>query len=215
MCLAEALLRVPDAETIDDLIEDKIAPSDWSAHLGQSFSPLVNASTWALMLTGRILDDDPSKPASGARRLIKRLGEPVVRTAVARAMRIMGQQFVLGQTIEEGIKRGEALRKKGYTYSYDMLGEGALTEAMRRPSSTATPTPSRRIAKVADGRYPRQSRHLGQALGAAPRYDHAAQDRSMGQVIPRCLELARMAQGQHRAQHRRRGSRTGWMSRST
>jgi RHH-type proline utilization regulon transcriptional repressor/proline dehydrogenase/delta 1-pyrroline-5-carboxylate dehydrogenase len=129
MCLAEALLRVPDAETIDDLIEDKIAPSDWSAHLGQSFSPLVNASTWALMLTGRILDDDPSKPASGARRLMKRLGEPVVRTAVARAMRIMGQQFVLGQTIEEGIKRGEALRKKGYTYSYDMLGEGARTEA--------------------------------------------------------------------------------------
>jgi RHH-type proline utilization regulon transcriptional repressor/proline dehydrogenase/delta 1-pyrroline-5-carboxylate dehydrogenase len=79
MCLAEALLRVPDAETIDDLIEDKIAPSDWSAHLGQSFSPLVNASTWALMLTGRILGD-PSRPAAGARRLIKRLGEPVVRT---------------------------------------------------------------------------------------------------------------------------------------
>ena len=120
MCLAEALLRVPDAETIDDLIEDKIAASNWSAHLGQSFSPLVNASTWALMLTGRMLDSDPSRPAAGARRLIKRLGEPVVRVAVGRAMKIMGQQFVLGQTIEDGIRRAAKLGAMGYTYEVDL-----------------------------------------------------------------------------------------------
>ena len=129
MCLAEAMLRVPDKMTIDALIEDKIAPSNWSAHLGNSFSPLVNASTWALMLTGRVLGSDPSKPAAGARRLIKRLGEPLVRTAVGQAMKILGQQFVLGQTIEDGIKRADKLRAKGYTYSYDMLGEGARTAA--------------------------------------------------------------------------------------
>ena len=193
MCLAEALLRVPDAETIDDLIEDKIAPSDWSAHLGQSFSPLVNASTWALMLTGRILDDDPSKPASGARRLMKRLGEPVVRTAVARAMRIMGQQFVLGQTIEEGIKRGEALRKKGYTYSYDMLGEGARTEADAQAFFDSYAHAISRIAKVADGDI-RDNPGISVKLSAlSPRYLTTQRKAVEGQVIPRCLELARMA----------------------
>ncbi|MBK1630303.1 bifunctional proline dehydrogenase/L-glutamate gamma-semialdehyde dehydrogenase [Thiohalocapsa halophila] len=193
MCLAEALLRVPDAETIDDLIEDKIAPSDWSAHLGQSFSPLVNASTWALMLTGRILDDDPSKPASGARRLMKRLGEPVVRTAVARAMRIMGQQFVLGQTIEEGIKRGAALRKQGYTYSYDMLGEGARTEADAQAFFDSYAHAIAEIAKVADSDI-RDNPGISVKLSAlSPRYLTTQRKAVEGQVIPRCLELARMA----------------------
>ena len=117
---------------IDDLIEDKIAPSNWSAHLGHSFSPLVNASTWALMLTGKVLDDDPRKPASWARRLIKRMGEPVVRAAVGQAMKIMGQQFVLGETIEDGMKKARAQEEKGYTYSYDMLGEAARTRMRMR-----------------------------------------------------------------------------------
>ncbi len=97
MCLAEALLRVPDAPTIDALIEDKIAPSDWSAHLGHSSSPLVNASTWGLMLTGRVLKDGDG-PASVLRGAVRRLGEPVIRTAVGRAIREMGHQFVLGST---------------------------------------------------------------------------------------------------------------------
>jgi RHH-type proline utilization regulon transcriptional repressor/proline dehydrogenase/delta 1-pyrroline-5-carboxylate dehydrogenase len=96
MCLAEALLRVPDAETIDALIEDKIAPSDWGKHLGHSASSLVNASTWGLMLTGKVLSDRAPGPAGHLRGAIKRLGEPVIRSAVGRAMREMGRQFVLG-----------------------------------------------------------------------------------------------------------------------
>ena len=129
MCLAEALLRVPDAETIDELIHDKIEPSDWGTHLGQSSSSLVNASTWALMLTGKVLDDDPKGPARALRSLVRRVGEPLVRTAVGQSMKILGRQFVLGQSIEEGIKNARELETQGYTYSYDMLGEAARTDA--------------------------------------------------------------------------------------
>ena len=130
MCLAEALLRVPDPETMDDLIEDKIAPSAWGAHLGHSSSSLVNASTWALMLTGKVLDEDDAGTTGIARTLhgaVKRLGEPVIRRAVTRAMKEMGNQFVLGETINEAVRRGQKWEGQGYTYSYDMLGEAALT----------------------------------------------------------------------------------------
>ncbi|WP_227817485.1 bifunctional proline dehydrogenase/L-glutamate gamma-semialdehyde dehydrogenase PutA [Nitrogeniibacter aestuarii] len=193
MCLAEALLRVPDAETIDDLIEDKIAPSDWSAHLGHSFSPLVNASTWALMLTGRMLDSDPSRPAAGARRLIKRLGEPVVRTAVGRAMKIMGQQFVLGQTIEEGIKRADKMRARGYTYSYDMLGEGARTEADARAFYDSYAHAIRQIEKVARADV-RDNAGISVKLSAlSARYLTTHRQAIDEEVIPRCLALAQMA----------------------
>ena len=129
MCLAEALLRVPDADTIDALIEDKIAPSDWGRHLGHSTSSLVNASTWALMLTGRVLDDEQPGPVRHLRAAIKRLGEPVIRTAVSRAMKEMGRQFVLGENINAAMERAANMEKKGFTYSYDMLGEAARTEA--------------------------------------------------------------------------------------
>ena len=132
MCLAEALLRVPDADTIDALIEDKIAPSDWGKHLGHSASSLVNASTWALMLTGRVLDDDKPGITRHLRGAVKRLGEPVIRTAVGRAMREMGRQFVLGENIDKAMKRAEGMQEKGFTYSYDMLGEAARTEADAR-----------------------------------------------------------------------------------
>src|SRR6056297_3389798 len=108
MCLAEALLRVPDADTIDALIEDKIAPSDWFKHLGHSSSSLVNASTWALMLTGRVLDDEQQGMAGVLRGAVKRLGEPVIRTAVGRAMREMGRQFVLGESVEAARSRRRA-----------------------------------------------------------------------------------------------------------
>ncbi|MEC7964693.1 MAG: bifunctional proline dehydrogenase/L-glutamate gamma-semialdehyde dehydrogenase, partial [Pseudomonadota bacterium] len=127
MCLAEALLRVPDADTIDALIEDKIAPSDWSKHLGNSASPLVNASTWGLLLTGRVLKDDAQGLAGTLRGAVKRLGEPVIRTAVGRAMREMGRQFVLGQDIQAAMERAKGMEAKGYSYSYDMLGEAAMT----------------------------------------------------------------------------------------
>ncbi|MCO5163806.1 MAG: bifunctional proline dehydrogenase/L-glutamate gamma-semialdehyde dehydrogenase PutA [Mesorhizobium sp.] len=129
MCLAEALLRVPDAETMDDLIQDKIAPHDWSAHSGESSSIFVNASTWALALTGRVLDEGEGGIERTLRGMVRRLGEPVIRTAVSAAMREMGEQFVLGRTIEEAVRRGKPYSRKGYLYSFDMLGEAARTEA--------------------------------------------------------------------------------------
>ena len=129
MCLAEALLRVPDTQTMDDLIQDKIAPHDWSAHSGESSSIFVNASTWALMLTGRVLDDADDGIAGTLRSMVRRLGEPVIRRAVSAAMREMGEQFVLGRGIDEAVRRGGDMLEKGYLYSYDMLGEAARTEA--------------------------------------------------------------------------------------
>jgi RHH-type transcriptional regulator, proline utilization regulon repressor / proline dehydrogenase / delta 1-pyrroline-5-carboxylate dehydrogenase len=129
MCLAEALLRVPDAETVDDLIRDKIAPHDWSAHSGGSTSIFVNASTWALMLTGKVLEEGENGIEGTLRSMVRRLGEPVIRTAVSAAMREMGEQFVLGRTIDEAVRRGRSMTSKGYLYSYDMLGEAARTDA--------------------------------------------------------------------------------------
>src|SRR5690606_820918 len=114
MCLAEAMLRVPDRMTIDALIEDKSAPSDWGRHLGEASSSLVNASTWALMLTGQVLDDDQAGIAGTLRRAVRRLGEPVIRTAVGRAMKEMGRQFVLGQTIEAALERASKREAQGF-----------------------------------------------------------------------------------------------------
>ena len=133
MCLAEALLRVPDAATIDALISDKLVPADWGRHLGHSSSSLVNASTWALMLTGKILrDKEPDNIAQTMRRVVKRLGEPVVRTAVTKAIALIADQFILGDGIETAQKRGQEYVEKGYRYSFDMLGESALTDSDAR-----------------------------------------------------------------------------------
>ena len=130
MCLAEAMLRIPDRATADALIEDKLGPADWESHLGQSDSWFVNASTWGLLMTGRVLNLDHPKegrPAGFINRLVNRLGEPVIRRAMREAMKVMGRQFVLGRDIDEALKRSRPLFDKGYTYSYDMLGEAART----------------------------------------------------------------------------------------
>src|SRR5689334_15466317 len=124
MCLAEALLRVPDAETVDRLIRDKLAAADWSQHLGRSDSLFVNASTWALMLTGRLMRGEAAQDfAAVLRRFLQRSGEPVVRQAVTTAMRILGRQFVMGRTIAEALERARPAEQQGYRHSYDMLGE--------------------------------------------------------------------------------------------
>ncbi|MHA6324313.1 bifunctional proline dehydrogenase/L-glutamate gamma-semialdehyde dehydrogenase PutA [Roseivivax sp. CAU 1753] len=193
MCLAEALLRVPDAETIDDLIEDKVAPSNWGAHLGHSSSSLVNASTWALMLTGKVLDDEPKGPARALRGLVKRLGEPVVRNAVGQSMKVLGRQFVLGQTIEEGMKNARELEKKGYTYSYDMLGEAARTDddAIRYHAAYAKAIDA--IAKQAKGDV-RSSPGISVKLSALhPRYEYTHKDTVMAELVPRALDLVKQA----------------------
>jgi RHH-type transcriptional regulator, proline utilization regulon repressor / proline dehydrogenase / delta 1-pyrroline-5-carboxylate dehydrogenase len=130
MCLAEALLRIPDSETADRLIADKIGGRDWEAHLGQSESLFVNASAWGLLLTGKIvaLGQDVSGDAFGfLKRFVRKSGEPILRNAMKQAMRIMGRQFVLGQTIDDALVAAREQEAKGYRYSYDMLGESAMT----------------------------------------------------------------------------------------
>lgn len=130
MCLAEALLRIPDKGNIDKLIKDKLSKADWEAHSGKSSSVFVNAATWGLMLTGKIYGTEQaseSKFGKIFRKMLEKSGEPVVRTAVKQAMRILGKQFVMGQTIEEAIQRAEKYEAQGYRFSYDMLGEAART----------------------------------------------------------------------------------------
>ncbi|MBI2381977.1 MAG: bifunctional proline dehydrogenase/L-glutamate gamma-semialdehyde dehydrogenase PutA [Gammaproteobacteria bacterium] len=130
MCLAEALLRIPDSEVANQFIRDKLAQADWEQYVGESESSLVNASTWGLMLTGKFLnltDEQDGKPAGILRNLVARVGEPVLRTALNQAMKIMGKQFVLGQNIGDALKNAKAQQAKGYTHSYDMLGEAAFT----------------------------------------------------------------------------------------
>ncbi|MBO9447098.1 bifunctional proline dehydrogenase/L-glutamate gamma-semialdehyde dehydrogenase PutA [Ruegeria sp. R14_0] len=194
MCLAEALLRVPDADTIDALIEDKIAPSDWGKHLGQSSSSLVNASTWALMLTGKVLDEDKASPVGVLRGAIKRLGEPVIRTAVGRAMKEMGRQFVLGETIQSAMDRASGMEAKGYTYSYDMLGEAARTEA---DAARYHLSYSRAIAAIAEACTHddiRANPGISVKLSALhPRYELAQEDRVMDELVPRLRALALLA----------------------
>ena len=131
MCLAEALLRIPDAATVDRLIRDKIAPADWQSHLGHSGSVFVNASTWALMLTGRLLrpGDHDGDLAGVLRRFVARSSEPVWRQAITAAMRILADQFIIGRTIEEGLARAGEAERLGYRHSFDMLGEAAHTKA--------------------------------------------------------------------------------------
>ncbi len=194
MCLAEALLRVPDAETMDALIEDKIAPSDWGRHLGRSASSLVNASTWALMLTGKVLEDREPGVVGHLRAAVKRLGEPVIRTAVGRAMKEMGRNFVLGETIELAMKRATELEAKGYTYSYDMLGEAARTEADARRYHLSYSKAITAIAAAARSQDIRENPGISVKLSALhPRYEVAKRDRVMAELVPRVRALAGLA----------------------
>ncbi|WP_414897589.1 bifunctional proline dehydrogenase/L-glutamate gamma-semialdehyde dehydrogenase PutA [Rhodovulum sp. YEN HP10] len=194
MSLAEALLRVPDIMTMDALIEDKIAPSDWGHHLGRSPSPMVNASTWALLVTGRVLERrDPGLIAT-LKGAVKRLGEPVIRTAVARAMREMGRQFVLGETIEAALERAQELEAEGYTYSYDMLGEAARCAADAERYYRAYSDAIARIGLAATQDDVRANPGISIKLSALhPRYELAQRDRVMTDLAPRLLELALQA----------------------
>ena len=194
MCLAEALLRVPDAATIDALIEDKIAPSNWSKHAGHSTSPLVNASTWALMLTGKVLRDQQPGPAAHLRGAIKRRGEPVIRTAVGRAMKEMGAQFVLGESISSAMTRAAKMEAKGYTYSYDMLGEAARTESDARRYQLSYSRAIAAISEAANAKDIRENPGISVKLSALyPRYEEAQRDAVMTYLVPRLRTLAGLA----------------------
>ncbi|CUJ91566.1 Bifunctional protein PutA [Shimia thalassica] len=194
MCLAEALLRVPDAETIDALIEDKIAPSDWGQHLGKSTSSLVNASTWALLLTGKVLEDREPGLIGTLRGAVKRLGEPVIRTAVGRAMKEMGRQFVLGETITNAMKRASEMEEQGYTYSYDMLGEAAKTDADAMRYHLAYSRAITAIANACVHDDIRQNPGISVKLSALhPRYEIGQRARVMDELVPRLRSLALLA----------------------
>ena len=192
MCLAEALLRVPDSETIDDLIEDKIAPSSWGQHLGKSASSLVNASTWGLMLTGKVLDGDKTTGlASILHGTVKRLGEPIIRAAVSRAMKEMGNQFVLGETIEEAVRRGGKKQLQGFTYSYDMLGEAALTSKDAKRFYSAYWQSIDFLSTTVGTQDIRTNPGISIKLSALhPRYEVGKKDRVMTELTTRVLSLA-------------------------
>ncbi|MBP7650820.1 MAG: bifunctional proline dehydrogenase/L-glutamate gamma-semialdehyde dehydrogenase PutA [Phenylobacterium sp.] len=194
MCLAEALLRTPDEGTRDRLIAEKIASADWASHLGRSDSLLVNASTWSLMLTGKLIDPDEDARADlpgFIRRLAGRLGEPVIRQAVGAAVRIMGEQFVLGRTIDQAIKRAGA---DGFVCSFDMLGEGARTAADADKYETAYADALTVVGQRAKGEGPEAGHGVSVKLSAlSPRYEARQEDRIWADLYPRLLRLARIA----------------------
>ena len=194
MCLAEALLRTPDEETRDRLIAEKIGSADWASHLGRSDSLFVNASTWGLMLTGKLVDVDEEarRDLPGfMRRLAGRVGEPVVRAAVAQAVRIMGEQFVLGRTIEQALRRAKA---EGFICSFDMLGEGARTAADAERYEASYAAAIETVGRLSDGAGPEAGHGVSVKLSAlSPRYEATQAERVWEELYPRLVRLAMIA----------------------
>jgi RHH-type proline utilization regulon transcriptional repressor/proline dehydrogenase/delta 1-pyrroline-5-carboxylate dehydrogenase len=193
MCLAEALLRIPDAHTADELIADKLAGPDWSDKLGRSDSSFVNAATFSLLLTGKVLEgaqdrSDNWKAALG--RAVGRLGEPVVRAAVREAMKILGRNFVFGRTIDEALKRAEPERRQGLSHSFDMLGEAAKTfqDAQRYADSYARALD--RIAKEARGGFKTSPGISVKLTALHPRFEYTHRNEAVAAVIPIVRQLA-------------------------
>jgi RHH-type transcriptional regulator, proline utilization regulon repressor / proline dehydrogenase / delta 1-pyrroline-5-carboxylate dehydrogenase len=197
MCLAEALLRVPDTETQEHLIRDKLANGDWNSHIGNSDSLFVNASSWGLLVTGKMVSySDKTKEAQFGvlKRTVGRLGEPVIRKSVQFAMKIMGKQFVMGRTIDEAIKRAITKEEKGYAYSYDMLGEGARTMADAERYFDSYLQAIHAIGKAANNRGPIKSPGISVKLSAIhPRYEFSHRDRVMNEIVPKLKQLAMAA----------------------
>ena len=196
MCLAEALLRIPDDDTAEALIADKLSGADWESHLGRSDSLFVNASTWGLMLTGRIVRIAPETRrnfSDALGRLVARSGEPVIRTAVRQAMKLMGHQFVMGRSIDEAMKRAAGREQRAYRHSYDMLGEAALTAADARRYLAAYHAAIRRIGG-SDGGDDGEVMHrpgISIKLSALyPRYEFAQAVDAVEALVPVLRELA-------------------------
>lgn len=197
MCLAEALLRIPDNGTRDALIRDKISQGDWQAHLGDGRTLFVNAATWGLMVTGK-LTASHSRPGLGAAltRLIARAGEPVIRRGVDMAMELMGEQFVTGETIDEALKRAKRLEAMGFAYSYDMLGEAATTASDAARYLADYRNAIHAIGKASAGRGIFAGPGISIKLSALhPRYSRAQLQRVMHELLPRVRELALIAKG--------------------
>ena len=197
MCLAESLLRVPDGATADKLISEKIAAGRWSEHKGHSQSTFVNASTWGLMLTGEFVDlgaDVKGNTDNWFKSFIKKAGEPVVRTAIMQAMRIMGGQYVLGRTIDEAIERGVKENKQGTRFSFDMLGEGARTLADADRYFEAYKAAIMEIGAQEKHDNPYEANGISVKFSALhPRYEMSHHGLVMSVMVPRITELAKLA----------------------
>src|SRR5271169_6364380 len=192
MCIAEALLRIPDDATADRLIAEQLATGDWSAHAGKSESLFVNASTWGLMLTGGMLELDPAIKADAAgwvRKFGRKAGEPLVRLAVRRAMRIIGGEFVVGRSIEEALSRS-AREPEVALCSFDMLGEGARTLADAERYLASYEHAIDVIGAVGLGRSPHQRSSISIKVSALePRYSPLQRERVMQRLMPKALLL--------------------------
>ena len=196
MCLAEALLRVPDPATADALIEDKLGSIDWAAHLGESASTFVNAATFSLMLTGRVLEQGRTtgeRQSASLRSLVARLGEPVIRQATLQAMKILSGQFVFGPTIDEALKRAALERRRGFNHSFDMLGEAAMTFADAERYCQSYSRALDRIA-AATPRGIVRSPGLSVKLSALdPQYGFRHAEAAKARIVPRLKDLAARA----------------------
>ena len=195
MCLAEALLRIPDEATRDALIRDKIGQGDWHQHVGRSPSLFVNAASWGLLLTGKLVaTHSEGAMLASLTRLIGKSGEPLIRQGVQLAMQMLGEQFVTGETIDEALHRARAMEAQGFRYSYDMLGEAALTEADAQRYMRAYENAIHAIGKASNGQGVIQGPGISIKLSALhPRYSRAQHQRVMDELLPRVLKLTDLA----------------------
>ncbi len=195
MCLAEALLRIPDRATRDALIRDKISKGDWKSHVGQAPSLFVNAATWGLMITGKLVTTNSETGLSSAlTRLIGKGGEPLIRKGVDMAMRLMGEQFVTGENISEALANSRKFEARGFRYSYDMLGEAATTEADAQRYYASYEQAIHAIGKAAGGRGIYEGPGISIKLSALhARYSRSQQERTMSELLPRVRSLAILA----------------------
>lgn len=195
MCLAEALLRIPDVETRDALIRDKISTGDWTSHAGFKKPIFTNAAAWGLAITGKLVTPvKESNLAAALTKLVQRQGEGVIRLSLDRAMRMMGEQFVLGQTIEEALKESKKLEKVGFRYSYDMLGEAAITKEDAERYRLDYENALHAIGRSAQGNTVYERAGLSIKLSALhPRYSRAQHDRVMEELLPTLTDLIILA----------------------
>ncbi|MGN6651402.1 proline dehydrogenase family protein, partial [Trinickia sp.] len=195
MCLAEAMLRIPDTATRNQLIRDKIVDADWRAHIGKSPSLFVNATAWGLLVTGKLLKQpDENALAEALTRVVRKGGEAVVRAGVAYAMRMLGKQFVTGQTIEEAIGVARGRESNGYRYTYDMLGEAALTEEDAQAYFESYRHAIEAIGEDARARGPIEGPGVSVKIsGLHPRYELPQRERVLSELYPRLLALAELS----------------------
>jgi RHH-type proline utilization regulon transcriptional repressor/proline dehydrogenase/delta 1-pyrroline-5-carboxylate dehydrogenase len=197
MCLAEALLRVPDKKTRDALIADKIAPGEWAAHIGHADSFFVNASTWGLRLTGQVIALGKAEEGAPDRilgRMIHRLGEPVIRAAMMQAMKVLGAEFVLGETMDEAISRGKKLYGPNQLYSFDMLGEAARTFADADRYFEAYMAAIQAAGEQGAGNSVYDRSGISIKLSALhPSYEYTKREELLRDLLPRVTELASVA----------------------